>query len=396
MSRSRVELLLARRLAWKQPGRKRVSPAVGVAVAGVALSVLVMLISVSVMAGFKHTVRQKIMGMDAAITITAYDSNGEPTHFDPGEVLQAINLPADAAVEGRTEVAGILKTDTDFMGVTLRGNRLIPADSLASIAISGSIAAKLGLRPGHRIPTYFFIDNKLRVRSLRVDSIYSTGIPEHDDMIAYCSPALPGQLLALPEQNVMALGIKLSEPDRVKPLAGAIHSEMLHAYYTEGLSHPYGITDIHQTDSTYFTWLNLLDTNVVVIFTIMALVAAMTLISSLFIIILERIKTIGLLKALGADNGLIRRMVMLMAERLVLTGLLFGNILAITLLLLQKQFHIVPLDPAAYYVDHVPVEPSLIAFIAINAGVILFSWLVLMLPAMAVAHISPATTMRYN
>ena len=150
------------------------------------------------------------------------------------------------------------------------------------------------------------------------------------------------------------------------------------------------------TDATFFTWLDLLDTNVIVILALMAAVAGFTLISSLFIIILERVQTIGLLKSLGADNRLISRTFILMAERLVLKGLIIGNAVALLLILLQAWTHIIPLDPANYYVDFVPVRISLDSILALNAGALVISWLVLMLPAMIISRISPAATMRYE
>lgn len=390
------ELSLARRLAWKQPGSRRVTPAVGVAIAGVALSILVMLLSVAVMTGFKHEVRRSILSLDDAVTITGFDADGNPAAFDATEVLGALSLPDGSYPVGHTGIAGILKTPDDFLAVSLEGNETINPDSLSSLMVSRLQATALGLSVGDRIPAYFFVDNRLRVRSLRVDSIYYTGIAEHDDNIAYCSPRLPGTLLGLPDGYVQSIGIRGVEPDQIKPLASQVHSQLLTAYYSGQLTGVYGLTDVYQTDSQFFSWLDLIDTNVVVILALMGIVAAVTLISSLFIIILERVKTIGLLKALGASNRQIRRIFMLMAERLVLRGLLWGNLLALVIIILQSLTHIIPLDPASYYVDHVPVMLTVGWFAGVNLGALAVSWLVLMVPAMTVAKISPATTMRYE
>lgn len=391
------ELILARRLAWKQIDSRRVTPAVGVAVTGVALSILVMLLSVAIMSGFKNEVKQNILSLDDAVTITGYDADGNPSAFPFDEPLRALSLPEGAYTVPHVALAGILKTPSDFLCVSLEGNAdAVPADSVGSVAVSQMQAASLGLAEGDRIPAYFFIDNRLRVRSLRVDSIYSTAIAEHDENVAYCSPALPAALLGLPEGYVQSVGIRGVAPDEIKPLASQIHSQLLTAYYSGNLTSAYGLTDIFQTDSQFFSWLELIDTNVVVILALMGIVAAVTLISSLFIIILERVKTIGLLKALGASNRQIRRVFMLMAERLVVRGLLWGNLLALVLIAVQHFTQVVPLDPASYYVDHVPVRLSLGWFLGVNAGALAVSWLVLMLPAMTVAKISPATTMRYE
>lgn len=390
------ELSLARRLAWKQAGSRRVTPAVGVAIAGVALSILVMLLSVAVMAGFKQEVRRSILNIDDAVTVTGFDADGNPAAFDAAGILDEISLPDGAYTVGHTAIAGILKTPDDFMAISLEGNDAVEPDSLSSIIVSRTQATALGLEKGDKIPAYFFVDNRLRVRSLRVDSVYYTGIAEHDDNIAYCSSRLPGILLGLPDGYVQSVGIRGVEPELIKPLASQIHSQLLTAYYTGKLTGAYGLTDVYQTDSQFFSWLDLIDTNVVVILALMSIVAAVTLISSLFIIILERVKTIGLLKALGASNRQIRRVFMLMAERLVIRGLLWGNLLALVIIAVQGLTKIIPLDPASYYVDHVPVQLTFGWFIGVNLGAIAVSWLVLMVPAMTVAKISPATTMRYE
>lgn len=390
-----IELTLARRLAWKAEGRDRVSPAVGVAVAGVALSVVVMLLSIAIMLGFKDEVVHRIMSLDDSITIAGYTSDNQPSSFNPAEVLSAISLPAGAETVGHTAVPSILKTPDDFMGVELRSesDRNI-ADT--AVVLSQAIASKLLLEVGDRVPAYFFADNRVRVRMLTVSDTYDSGFGEHDDAVAYCAASLPASILGLPEGNVQSLGIRNIPADEIEPLASQIYSSLLSAYYGGNLTSAYGISTILQTDANFFSWLGLLDTNVIVILILMSLVAAFTLVSSLFIIILERVRTIGLLKAMGATNGQIRKVFMLMAERLVIRGLIIGNLAGLALIVLQATTHAVPLDPASYYVDFVPVRLTALTVVALNAGALLLSWLVLMLPAMIVARISPASTMRYE
>ena len=146
----------------------------------------------------------------------------------------------------------------------------------------------------------------------------------------------------------------------------------------------------------YFNWLDLLDTNVIVILALMGCVAGFTLISCLFIIILERVKTIGLLKALGATNTQVRHVFIHMAQRLVLRGMLIGNLLSISFLLLQQKYHLIPLNPEAYYLNHVPVEINWTHIILLNVAVIAIASLILILPSYLVSRISPAQTMRYE
>jgi lipoprotein-releasing system permease protein len=258
------------------------------------------------------------------------------------------------------------------------------------------MAGQLGLSVGDKVPAYFFVDNRLRVRMLTVASLYTSGVDEQDGAVAYCAPQLPAALLSLPDGYVQSIGVKGVSLDESEALAQQIHDELMDAYYTGQTDEAFGISQIKQTGAGYFAWLDLLDTNVVVILALMSAVAAFTLISSLFIIILERVKTIGLLKSLGAPNRLIRRTFMLLAERMVVTGLVIGNVVGIALIQLQMHTHLIPLDPDAYFVEFVPMRFEPWSILIINLGALALSWLVLMLPAMIVARISPATTMRYE
>lgn len=389
------ELNIARRLGWKAEGRRRVSPAVAVAVTGIALAVVVMLISIAVMLGFKSEVTNRILGLDDAVKIIGYSEDGTPAAFNPAEILSAVTLPPEAETVGHTSIPTILKTTDDFLGLELRSIAgTEPSDT--SLALSRDSAARLRLRIGDRVPAYFFINNRVRVRMLTVDSIFSSSLGDLDRAVAYSSPQLIEQLLGLDEGSVFELGIRNLTEQQIEPLAASIYSDLMQAHYSGTLSGAYGISTILQTDGQIFSWLRLLDTNLVVILTLMGLVAAFTLISSLFIIILERVRTIGLLKSLGATDAQIRRIFMLMAERLVLRGMLIGNLIALGLIALQYFTHILPLDPANYYVDFVPVRLTVWSIIALNLAVIIVSWLILILPSLIVARISPATTMRYE
>lgn len=390
-----VEALLARRLAWKQPGGKRPA-AVTVAIAGVALSVMVMLLALAVVRGFKLEVRHTVLSLSDAITVTGYDAEGKAAPFRAQPLLQALApaLPPEARLEPRLSIAGILKTPDDFLGVNFRSSPDV--DSVGSMILSRRQADALQLSLGDRVPVYFFAANRLQVKQLTLDSIYTTGVSSHDDALAYCSMALPAALLQLPPDYVEAVGIKNIDLDRVEPLTQQVSSRLLNAYYQGEIEGAYGITNVNQTDSQIFAWLNLIDTNVVVILVLMIAVAAFTLISSLFIIILERVGTIGLLKSLGATNRQIERTFMLMAMRLVFSGLAVGNGVALTLIFIQHRTHLLRLDPSAYYVDHVPASLSPMAWLLTNLAAVALSWCVLMLPALAIVRISPARTLRWD
>ena len=171
---------------------------------------------------------------------------------------------------------------------------------------------------------------------------------------------------------------------------------MFKACATGELTGLYRLSNVNSTAMMYFNWLELLDTNVVVILILMSLVSGFTLISSLFIIILERINMIGIMKALGATNNEIRRIFIYIAQRLIVYGLLAGNIIGLTIMLLQKHFHIFPLDPDAYYLNYVPVEIDWLYIALLNIGVFIIAWLMILLPSHLVSTISPSRSIRYE
>lgn len=392
----KVETLLARRLAWKQPGGRRPA-AVTVAITGVALSVMVMLLALAVVRGFKQEVRHTILSLSDAITITGYDPDGTtstPFAAQPVADVLAPILPPEATIEPRLSIAGILKTPSDFLGVNFQSSPSVHAPN--GMILSRQQADALTLALGDSLPVYFFAGDRLQVRQLTLDSIYATGVTDHDAALAYCSPTLPTALLGLPAGYAEAIGIRNVDLDHVDDLTQQVSQHLLQAYYQGQIEGAYGITNILQSDAQIFSWLNLIDTNVVVILLLMVAVAAFTLISSLFIIILERVGTIGLLKSLGATNRQIERTFMLMAMRLVVSGLLIGNAIALGLIILQDRTHLLRLDPTAYYVDHVPASLTLLAWLLTNLAALLLSWCVLLLPALAIARISPARTLRWD
>ena len=168
------------------------------------------------------------------------------------------------------------------------------------------------------------------------------------------------------------------------------------AFYNNATNCYLAVNDVYEQKPMYFNWLELLDTNVIVILVLMGCVAAVTLISCLFIMILERVQLIGTLKALGADNGLIARTFLYMAERVVLRGIIIGDIIGLVIVWLQWQVHFIPLDPEAYYLNSVPVEFNWTGIIALNILAALLALAIMLIPTHTVARISPARVMRFE
>lgn len=419
-----ISLFLARRLQLKGTKRDTSSSSTVIAVVGVAIAIIVMVLTITVVLGFKHQIREKVMGFDAQVTINPQFNyhTGEAEHTlsitpELESLIDSIlnDQGCSASVALSIKQPGIMKTDNNFAGLMFKGvndksdvsfikKNLIAgefptydSDSCKNkIVISSITANSLCINLGDKINTYFFCNDQIRTRKFEIAGIYNSNFGEYDKLVAFASmPTL--QRIAMVD-SVSGTSIEISQLDfeDIDPCANAIQSAINQSVYTQQLSHLYRVNTVFNSGAIYFNWLDLLDTNVVVILILMGCVAGITLVSCLFIIILERVKTIGLLKAIGATNRQIRLVFVYMALRLVLRGLLIGNAISLTAVILQDKFQIIPLDPEAYYLSFVPVEINWLHILLLNIGVILVSFLLLLGPSHLVSKISPSQTMRYE
>ena len=425
-------LFIARRIGLGRKGSgRRSATGIIVAVTGISLSIVIMMVAIAVMNGFKDEIRRKVTGFEAQLTIAlpppADEMSGDAgsTSLTPrpvsicAAVTEAIEAMRAGGYEANAWLASlrpvILKTSDNFKGLVAKGvsdpdglsflaghitRGKLPdyaADSAHNaIAVSAITANALGLDCGDRVQAYFFGDGAVKVRKLKIGAIYDTRFSDYDRTFVYTSLPLLQSVdrLAPDEGTRIELG---GLPDADVDAAGALlQATLLDRLYTGRDSVVYQVDNVHRRGAHYFNWLDLLDTNVTVILALMAVVAGFTLVSSLFIIILERVGMIGLLKSVGASNGFIRRIFIIVAERIVLRGMLIGNAVALTLIWLQHTLHIVPLDPDTYYLSHVPMLITWPDVLWLNVGVIVVSVAVLILPSQIVAKVSPARAMRFE
>ncbi|MDE6177677.1 MAG: ABC transporter permease [Duncaniella sp.] len=413
-----LALYIARRLplrADRGPG----SGGIAVAVTGISLSVVVMLLSISVMTGFREEICNKIIGFDAEVTVAPADLSADGKSWLDMTKLEntiAASLPEGAKVSPTMRQPAIMKAPEDFAGVVIKG---IPAgyasdfiagnlvagampdysadSTLYSIVISRIIADKLGADLGDRIDTYFMGGGIYRVRRLRVAGIYDTHFSDYDRHMAYASLPMLRQVASLPDSSAMAIEISGLGSDRdIDMVSDRLVTELSLLACADPATTPMSVVNIHRTAALYFNWLALLDTNVAVILTLMALLSCLTLVSSLFILILRRVGMIGILKAMGASNALIRRTFILLTLRILLLGLLAGNAVATGIILLQRATGFLPLDPEAYYLDSVPMALPAGAWLLLNAAVAALSFAILLLPSAIIATIPPSRAIKYE
>lgn len=413
------ELFIARRLRLSDESRRGMSPSIVIAIVGIALSIVVMMLAMSIVYGFKKEIRSKVTGFDSQVTVypASYDGVSDGGYIDFSPELRKVIDGTDLFLTPSLVIQqpAIIKTDTTFQAVLIKGIGDGPGWDFVSdniiagelpeysdeengnkVIVSEIIANKLGLKLGDKVNAYFFIDNSLKARRIELAAIYNTNFGDYDKAFIFSSLPFVQKVVGVGNNQGSRIELMTSGRESVDESALKLQNEMMLACYTGKLNGTYRLATVTENGMMYFNWLELLDTNVVVILVLMALVSGFTLISSLFIIILERVNMIGVLKALGATNGEIRRIFSYVAQKLVILGMLIGDILGIAFLLIQKYTRFLPLDPEAYYLDYVPVEINWLQIILLNIGVFLISWLMILIPGQLVAKITPASSIKYE
>lgn len=413
-----LPLYLSRTIYGAGDVKKKVSrPAIKIATLGVAVGIAVMLISVSVVFGFKHTIRDKVVGFGGHIQVanfmTQETSESYPIVMNDSmlNVLNSINGTKHS--ERFSVTQGILKTEKDFLGVTLKGvaeewdstfihknmkEGFIPTFSSKSssnnILISASIANKLNLKNGERIFAYFISEDGVRTRRFTICGIYETNLSQFDDVTCFVDLYTSVKLNGWEEDQALGAEIIVDDFNRLDITEDNVVNKVNRTVDRYGST--YSSKTTKELYPQIFGWLDLLDLNVWIILALMTLVASVTMVSGLLIIILERTNMIGTMKALGARNSIIRRTFLWLGIFIIGRGLLLGNVIGLALIVVQKYFGIVKLDAQTYYVNTVPVEINIPLFVLINLATLIISILVLTIPSYLISHINPSKTIRFE
>ncbi|MBQ8520833.1 MAG: ABC transporter permease [Bacteroides sp.] len=412
------KLFVARRIYRSKEGGKDISkPAVRIAMAGIAIGLAVMIVAVAVVIGFKHQVRDKVVGLGSDVLVTNFDQQKsyETVPVVAGDSLLEVlrHMEGVKQVQRYSTKPGMIMTDDNFLGMVLKGvgteydwsflkrhllEGEIPAfsdtASTNQVLVSKTIADKLSLHTGDKLHTYYIEGEKVRARRLSVAGIYQTNFTMYDDVFLLTDLYTVNRLNNWEPDQVSGIELAVTDYDRLEPVKESIRAEVeMRADRFGGI---YYVQTVEEANPQIFAWLDLLDLNVWVILILMTGVAGFTMISGLLIIILERTNMIGVLKALGADNTAIRKVFLSFSVFLIGRGMLWGNVIGLLFLLIQSQFHLFKLDPATYYVDSVPVEFNLWLYVLLNVATLVVSVLMLVGPSYLIAHIHPAKSIRFE
>lgn len=413
-----LSLFLAKRI-YKDPQNKEQAsrPAIRIATIGVAIGIIVMLLSTCIILGFKQTIKDKVVGFGGHIQVANFLTH-QTTDSYPIIVNDSIKRVMKK-IDGVQHVStfalkqGILKTNTDFLGISFKGvtkdfdnsfitQHLISGkfplfgtpESKKSIVISATIANKLNLKEGDKVFAYFIDDNDVRIRTFRVAGIYETNLSLFDNVTCFIDLQNVIKLNNWNNNQATGMEVTINNFDKLNEVSAQFVNKINRTVDAEG--NTYSSQTIKELVPQIFSWLNLLDINVWIILSLMILVASVTMVSGLLIIILERTNMIGLLKALGAKNKVIRSTFLYFAFFIIVRGMIIGNSIAFLLLLIQKYMGVVKLDANIYYVSVVPVQLNLPIIVLINLATVIISILVLIIPSYLIAHIHPSKSIKYE
>lgn len=412
-----TELFIARRLVSKRHSANSFSrPIVAVAVGGIAIGLAVMILAVSIVTGFKKEISGKVIGFGAHIQIVNYDNNTSyetlPITQNQDWVGKISGMKGIESINKFIVKAGILKTEDYLHGVVFKGidrdfnwkffnqymvegDTLVITDSAKSnnVVISQYIANALKLKKGDSFAAYF-IQDPPRMRKFTVAGIYNTQLEDLDKLFVFVDIKHLRKLNDWEDDQITGFEIHVDDFSKITEYEKNINRIVGNNFSPDGSM--LKVRNISEEYPGIFDWLSLLDINVWVILILMVSVAGFNMVSGLLVIILERVNMIGILKSMGAANFQIEKVFIYISGFLIGKGLIIGNIVGIGLCLIQMFTGVITLDPESYYVATVPVNLNVLHILILNAGTMVVTVLMMILPSLIISRISPADSIRFN
>lgn len=385
-------------------------PLVGIATYSIALGVLVMVLAVSILRGFQTEIRQKVVGFGSHIVVSSYSMGNinetTPVSTDRPEVQRILSTPGVSHLNFFASKGGMIKTpdqihgiifkgvdaqyDSSFFAANLQEGHLVcftPNQPSNQVIISRSVANKLQLSLGDKVRTYFWQGETYRARAFEVCGIYNTDLTDFDDHYIIGDIRQVQRLNDWDSLQCDGYEVLVDNFSHLNEISQLILAQ---------LSYDLTLTTIIQQNPALFSWLDLLDSNIVLIIIIMMLVCTVSIISALLIMIFEKTSTIGLLKALGSSNRSIRKIFLIKSSTIIAKGILLGNLAAFLICWAQHHFGFFHLDSNSYMMDTVPIDLNPLIFISISAATLAICFLALLIPTTYISHIHPAHSIKFD
>ena len=406
---ARIEYRLSRRLL-RSGDNASTRPIVRLSVIGISICLIIVILALSITSGYRHSIEKKVIDMGSHIRISNYDLNYsyDPRPFDKNQpFLEELKQNPDITnfQYFSTKVA-IIKTADQVEGVVLKGidstfswshfqeNMVegtpidVASDTLTNgVVMSAAMAKKLRLQIGDKVFAYFVQDPPMQ-RRFRLDGLYETGMPEYDGKFILADLRHVQKISGWDSNYVGGIEILIRDYDKIDEVG---------AFVNDRIGYKLKAETIRELYPAIFQWTDLFNTNVVVLLCITIFICIITLISTFFIIILEQTSTIGILKAMGMTTQRVRNVFMFIGLRVIVKGMIIGNVVGVGLCLLQNYLHIIKLDPSSYYVPYVPIQFNIPIILLVNLGILLLCMLVLLIPANFVSKkVTPITAIKFE
>lgn len=409
----KLEYFIAKRLITAKDHKSSISaPIIKIAITAIALGMIMMIVSIATGTGLQQKIRQKVSAFNGHIIISGYNDNNSDVSTDPISINQPF-YPKFKEVDGIHHIqavaskAGMIRTETAFEGIIFKGvGKDYEMSSLQEYLVQGRLpdfksnlneetliseylCNRLGLKLGDRFVTYFMKEETegYNLRNFKIVGIYNSGFQEFDANYVIGDIRHIQRINKWKPDQIGSFEVFLDDFDQIETKGKQVYEETSSSLDSETIEHKYYYI---------FEWLKLFDFNIIVILIVMIAVSTINMVVALLVLILERTQMIGILKSVGANNWSIRKIFLYNAAYLIGRGLLWGNIIGIGLLLLQKQFEIVKLNPESYYVNVAPVEINLLYILLLNIGTVLICLVVLLIPSYIITKISPSKSIRFE
>lgn len=409
----KLEYFIAKRLITSKNHKSSISaPIIKIAISAIALGMIMMMVSVATGIGLQEKIRQKVSAFNGHITISGYNDNNSDVSVKPISSIQSFypnfkNVEGISHVQAIANKAGIIRTETAFEGILFKGvgsdyqthymkeyllaGRFpkLKSNLNEEVLISQYLCNRLGLKLGDRFVTYFMKESSqgYNLRNFTIVGIYSSGFQEFDANYVIGDIRHIQRINKWTPTQIGSFEVFVSDFNQIESKGQEVY---------EATSSKLDSQTIVEKFYYIFEWLKLFDFNILIILIIMIAVSTINMVVALLVLILERTQMIGLLKALGANNWSIRKIFLFNASYLIFRGLFWGNIIGIGVLVIQKYFGIIKLNPENYYVTEAPVEINIFYILLLNVGTILICVSVLLIPSYIITKISPSKSIRFE
>ena len=409
-----LEYFIAKRLITAKDNKSSISaPIIKIAISAIAIGMIMMIVSVATGIGLQQKIREKIAAFNGHIVISNYDNNQSEVTLVPISKKQDFypkftSIPGVDHIQAIVSKAGIIRTETAFEGIIFKGvGKDYKWDNIKEYLVSGKLpdysknvnqevlisqflANRLNLKLGDMFNTFFIKENQNQlpnIRRFKIVGIFNSGFQEFDATYIIGDIRHMQRINKWAPDQIGAFEVFIDDFNTIESAGEQVYAKTASTLDSKTIIEKY---------SDLFEWLQLFDFNIIVILVVMILVATINMVVALLVLILERTQMIGILKALGANNWLVRKIFLYNAFYLIVRGLFWGNLIGISLLLIQQQFGVMQLPPENYYVNEAPVYLNLGYVLLLNLLTVTDCFLVLLIPSYIITKISPVKAIRFD